>query len=85
LWYGATSGLGEVVNIANAGGRLPCTGRRMAAIAAIAAELVRRKVDVIFAHTTPPVLVAKQATSIVPIVFVAGDPVGTGVVSLATG
>ena len=49
--------------------------------AEIAAEFVRLKVDVIFAHTTPPVLVAKQATSVVPIVFVAGDPVGTGVVA----
>ena len=49
--------------------------------AEIAAELVRLKVDVILTHNTPPVLAAKEATS-VPIVFAsAGDPVGTGVVA----
>jgi putative tryptophan/tyrosine transport system substrate-binding protein len=50
--------------------------------AEIAAELVRFKVDVILTHNTPPVLAAKQATSVIPIVFAsAGDPVGTGVVA----
>ena len=35
-----------------------------------------RTVDGILTHTTPPVLAAKQATSIIPIVFAsAGDPV----------
>ena len=49
--------------------------------AEIAAEFVRLKVDVILTHNTPPVLAAKEATS-VPIVFAsAGDPVGTGVVA----
>jgi len=39
------------------------------------------KVDVIVTHNTPPPLAAKQATSVIPIVFAtAGDPVGTGVV-----
>src|SRR5215831_6506661 len=48
----------------------------------IAAEFIRLKVDVILTHNTPPVLAAKQATSIIPIVFAsAGDPVGTGVVA----
>jgi putative ABC transport system substrate-binding protein len=48
----------------------------------IAAEFVRFKVDVIVTHNTPPVLAAKQATSIIPIVFAtAGDPVGSGVVA----
>jgi putative ABC transport system substrate-binding protein len=48
----------------------------------IAAEFVRLKVDVILTHNTPPVLAAKQATSVIPIVFAsAGDPVGTGVVA----
>src|SRR5262249_9872229 len=48
----------------------------------IAAEFVRLKVDVILTHNTPPVLAAKQATSIIPIVFAsARDPVGTGVVA----
>jgi putative ABC transport system substrate-binding protein len=50
--------------------------------AEIAAEFVRRKVDVILTHNTPPVLAAKQATSVIPIVFAtAGDPVGIGVVA----
>jgi ABC-type uncharacterized transport system substrate-binding protein len=45
-------------------------------------ELVRLKVDVILTHNTPPVLAAKQATSVIPIVFAtAADPVGTGVVA----
>jgi putative tryptophan/tyrosine transport system substrate-binding protein len=49
--------------------------------AEILAELVRLKVDVILTHTTPAVLAAKQATSVIPIVFAtAGDPVGNGVV-----
>src|SRR5262249_13332795 len=48
----------------------------------IAAEFVRLKVDVILTHNTPPVLAAKQATSIIPIAFAsAGDPVGPGVVA----
>ena len=48
----------------------------------IAAEYVRLKVDVILTHNTLPVLAAKQATSIIPIVFAsAGDPVGTGMVT----
>src|SRR5947209_5174030 len=50
-------------------------------LADMAAELVRRKVDVIFTSATPPTIAAKQATSIIPIVFAAvGDPVGAGVV-----
>ena len=50
--------------------------------AEFAAEFVRLKVDVILTHNTPPVLAAKQATSVIPIVFAtAGDPVGTGVVA----
>jgi putative tryptophan/tyrosine transport system substrate-binding protein len=49
--------------------------------AEIAAELVRLKVDVIVTQGTPSVLAAKQATSIIPIVFAsAGDPVGNGLV-----
>jgi putative tryptophan/tyrosine transport system substrate-binding protein len=50
--------------------------------AEIAAEFVRLKVDVIVTTATAPVLAAKQATSVVPIVFaVAGDPVGSGLVA----
>jgi putative ABC transport system substrate-binding protein len=51
-------------------------------LAEIADELVRLKVDVIVTHNTPPPLAAKQATSVIPIVFAtAGDPVGTGIVA----
>jgi putative tryptophan/tyrosine transport system substrate-binding protein len=50
--------------------------------AEFAAEFVRLRVDVILTHNTPPVLAAKQATSVIPIVFAtAADPVGTGVVA----
>ena len=49
--------------------------------AAIAAELVRLKVDVIVAGGTPAALAAKRVTSLIPIVFLgAGDPVGSGLV-----
>jgi len=48
----------------------------------IAAEFVRRKVDVIVTSATTLVAAAKQATSVIPIVFAtAGDPVGTGLVA----
>jgi putative ABC transport system substrate-binding protein len=51
--------------------------------AEIAAEFVRLKVDVMVTGAgTPGALAAKQATSVIPIVFAAtGDPVGTGVVA----
>jgi putative tryptophan/tyrosine transport system substrate-binding protein len=51
----------------------------------IAAEFVRLKVDVIVTYGTSPVLAAKQATSVIPIVFAAViDAVGARlVVSLA--
>jgi putative tryptophan/tyrosine transport system substrate-binding protein len=49
--------------------------------AEIAAEFVQRKVDVIVTSSTVGVVATKQATSIIPIVFVAGDPVGTGLVA----
>jgi len=48
----------------------------------IAAEFVGRKVDVIVTSGTPPVLAAKEATAVIPIVFAsAGDPVDTGLVA----
>jgi ABC-type uncharacterized transport system substrate-binding protein len=50
--------------------------------AEIAAEFVRRKVDVIVTSATEAVVAAKQATSVIPIVIAAaGDPVGTGLVA----
>src|SRR5262252_424291 len=48
---------------------------------ALAAELVALKVDVIVVSGTPMTRVAKQATSTIPIVFVAVDPVTSGLVS----
>jgi putative ABC transport system substrate-binding protein len=47
----------------------------------LAAELVRRKVDVIVGFQTPTVQAAKQATTEIPIVMDAGDPVGMGLVA----
>jgi ABC-type uncharacterized transport system substrate-binding protein len=50
--------------------------------AEIAAEFARLNVDVIVTEATPATIAAKQATSVIPIVFVgAGDPVGTGLVA----
>jgi len=55
--------------------------------AKIAAEFVRHKVDVIITSGTANVVAAKQATSVIPIVFaVAGDPIANNLVaSLAHG
>jgi ABC-type uncharacterized transport system substrate-binding protein len=51
-------------------------------VAEIAVELVRIKVDVIVTTGTPAALAAKQATSVIPIVFaIAADPVGSGLVA----
>ena len=48
----------------------------------LAAELVRSKVDLLIAWTTPATLAAKRATSTIPIVMVSvGDPVGSGLVA----
>ena len=48
----------------------------------IAAEFVRLKVDVIVTTGAAAIVTAKQATSVIPIVFAAaGDPVGTGLVA----
>jgi putative ABC transport system substrate-binding protein len=49
---------------------------------ALAADLVGRKVDLIATEGgNPPVHAAKNATSNIPIVFTAGDPVGDGLVA----
>jgi putative ABC transport system substrate-binding protein len=47
----------------------------------LAAELVRGKVDIIVALFTPAATAAKNATSEIPIVMEAGDPLGTGLVA----
>src|SRR6516165_9821492 len=57
-------------------------GGRTERASEIAAEFVRLKVDVILTSGTAPVIAAKQATSVIPIVFAtAGDPISTGIVS----
>src|SRR5262249_49949465 len=49
---------------------------------ALAAELVRLRVDVIVTNGTPPTAAARDATQTIPIVFGAvGDPVGSGFVA----
>jgi putative ABC transport system substrate-binding protein len=51
-------------------------------LADLAAELVRLRVDVLVAASTPAVQAAKNATSTIPIVMAfAADPVGTGFVA----
>jgi putative tryptophan/tyrosine transport system substrate-binding protein len=52
------------------------------ALASLAADLVRLKVDVIVATFTPAVKAAKEATREIPIVMAAsGDPVGMGLIA----
>jgi len=52
------------------------------ALPALAAELTRLEVDVIFAATTSTALAAKGATRTIPIVIaVVADPLGTGLIS----
>ena len=47
---------------------------------ALVAELIRLPVQVLLAISTPAVLAAKQETTALPIVFIAGEPLGSGVV-----
>jgi putative tryptophan/tyrosine transport system substrate-binding protein len=57
-------------------------GGRSEPLSELATEFVKHKVDIIVTWTVAPVLAAKQATSIIPIVFaVAADPVGTRLVA----
>jgi putative tryptophan/tyrosine transport system substrate-binding protein len=50
-------------------------------LTSLALELLRLRVDVIVAPTTPAALAAQKATKTIPIVMVtAGDPIGTGLV-----
>ena len=55
---------------------------RVEALPALAEELVRLKVDVIVAPTTPVARAVKGATSSIPIVFtIVSDPVGSGLIT----
>lgn len=47
----------------------------------MAADLVRRQVDIIVAQATPAALIAKAATGTIPIVFRVADPLASGLVS----
>ena len=80
LCNGSVNSVGSMV----ATSRLSIAGPRPApnALSEIAAEFVRIRVDVIVTHSTAPVVAAKQATAVIPIVFAAvSDPVGTGLVA----
>jgi putative ABC transport system substrate-binding protein len=58
------------------------SGGRNERFAELAAELVRRKVDLIVCGASPQVAAAKRATTTIPIVFYfIGDPVGSGFVA----
>lgn len=54
---------------------------QVARLPELAAQLVRSQVDVIVAIQTPAVYAAKNATRDIPIVMMAGDPIGTGLIS----
>ena len=56
--------------------------KSVAELANLAADLVRRQVDVLVASGTPAVIPARNATTTIPVVFIAAmDPVATGVVT----
>jgi putative ABC transport system substrate-binding protein len=55
---------------------------RLDRFAEIVAEFVRLRVDVIVTTGTPSTVLAKQATSSIPVVFtIVGEPIGTGLVA----
>jgi putative tryptophan/tyrosine transport system substrate-binding protein len=59
-------------------------GNNLEAARSYAAELVRRRVDVIVATSTPALAAARELTSVIPIVFVnVTDPLGSGPGSLS--
>jgi putative tryptophan/tyrosine transport system substrate-binding protein len=83
LQTGLRAGLGEsgFVEGRNIGFEIRSADGKLDQLPSLAAELVGIKVDVIVALFTPSALAAKQATGEIPIVFLAGDPLGTGIVS----
>jgi putative ABC transport system substrate-binding protein len=46
----------------------------------LAAELVKLRIDVLVAHSTPGARAAKQATSTIPVIAIVGDPIAAGLV-----
>jgi putative ABC transport system substrate-binding protein len=57
-------------------------GGKLSLLPALAAEIIRLKVDIIIASETPAVQAAKRATNEIPIVMApSGDPVGTGLIA----
>src|SRR5262249_15023330 len=50
----------------------------------VVGDYVARKVDVIFTNGGYPALIAKQATSSIPIIFNTSDPIGIGLVPSLT-
>ena len=50
-------------------------------LAQLATELVEKNVDVIVTTPTQPTIAAKQATSTIPIIFMLGDPLASGIVA----
>jgi putative tryptophan/tyrosine transport system substrate-binding protein len=83
LQTGLRAGLGQFgfVEGQNIRFEVRSAGGKLDQLPSLAAELVGVKVDVIVALFTPSALAAKQATGEIPIVFLAGDPLGTGIVS----
>jgi putative tryptophan/tyrosine transport system substrate-binding protein len=54
---------------------------KLDALPGLAIELVEHKPDILVGWQTPPVHALKQATTRIPIVMMAGDPLATGVVT----
>jgi putative ABC transport system substrate-binding protein len=81
---GFRQGLSETgyVEGQNLGVEYRYAGSRYDRLAALAADLVDQKVDVILTVSLPTALVAKNATSTIPIIFLtSSDPVGDGLVA----
>jgi putative ABC transport system substrate-binding protein len=72
--FGYTEGRNLVIEYRDAEGKLE-------RLPALAAELAALKVDVIVAGATPQALAAQKATKTIPIVFLASDPVASGLVT----
>ena len=83
-WAAFRQGLGETgyVEGQNAVIEYRIVEGRFDRLPAFVADLVDRKVDVIFATGDPAALAAKNATSTIPIIFsVAADPVAAGLIA----